>query len=230
MASETTAKGKTDDADDTGATGNAPENTPETVVADTAENTPAETPASTDAAAAPAETSASGSAVSGTGAEPAAAAATAGGYGAIGTGPAWDREDSGSGMLLGAGGLVSAGLGLVALGGSGLGDMMRARTELLGQIAAVTGGSGNQIDALYTDPWHTAALVNGGFGFVAAIIGAILVFGPARKPGAPVWGRALATGGLVLGVLGLLVSGGMYLDLFAAPPALPAMPGMPGMG
>lgn len=136
---------------------------------------------------------------------------------------------SAGGALVGAGGLVSAGLGLASMTGTSLGEMLRAREELLGQIAAVTGGpGGDQIETLYAGPWHTAALVNGVFALLAVLIGAVLFFGPARKPGALIWGRALALGGLVLGVIGLVVSGGMYLDLFAAAPQMPAMPGMPG--
>lgn len=136
---------------------------------------------------------------------------------------------SAGGALVSAGGLVSAGLGLASMTGTSLGEMLRAREELLGQIAAVTGGpGGDQIETLYAGPWHTAALVNGVFALLAVLIGAVLFFGPTRKPGAPIWGRALALGGLVLGVIGLVVSGGMYLDLFAAAPKMPPMPGTPG--
>lgn len=139
------------------------------------------------------------------------------------------RARTSDGAVLGAGALVSAALGFASITGTSLSEMLRAREELLGQIAAVTGGGGaDQIETLYGGPWHTAALVNGVFAVVAALLGAVLAFGPARKPTAPAWGRALALGGFVLGVVGLLVSGGMYLDLFAAAPQLPAMPGMPG--
>lgn len=144
--------------------------------------------------------------------------------------PASSTGSPSGGAAVAGGAVVSAGLGLASLTGTSLGDMFRAREELLGQIAAFTGGGGNQIDALYTSPWHTVALVNGVFALLAAIIGAVLAFGPARKPGAPAWGRALALGGFVLGIIGIVVSGGMYIDLFAAPPQMPAMPAMPGMG
>lgn len=86
------------------------------------------------------------------------------------------------------------------------------------------------MSSVYAGPWHTAALVNGVFALIAVLIGAVLVAGPARKLGTPTWGRALTLGGLVLGVIGLVVCGGMYLDLFAAAPQMPSMPppGMPG--
>lgn len=124
--------------------------------------------------------------------------------------------------------LVVAGLGLASLTGTSLGDMMRARQELLGQIAAATGGNVDQIDALYGSPWHTVALVNGTLALLTVILGAVLLGVRGRSAGTPSWVTAVAMGGTVLGVIGLLVSGGMYLDLFAATPQLPSMPGLGG--
>ena len=121
------------------------------------------------------------------------------------------------------------GLGLASLLGTPLSDMLRDRAQLVGQIESFSGMSGDQVDAFYGAPWHTAALVNGAVALIAVIVGAVLLLGPVRKPSAPTWARPVALGGLVLGVLGLFVAGGMYIDLFAAQPALPAMPAMPGM-
>ena len=135
-----------------------------------------------------------------------------------------------TGALAGGGAVVSAGLGLASLTGTSLTDMLRDRQQLIGQIEAATGMPGDQIQSFYGAPWHTAAMVNGIVALIAVVVGAVLMLGPARKPGAPAWARPVALGGVVLGVLGLLVSGGMYLDLFAAQPALPAMPAFPGMG
>lgn len=39
------------------------------------------------------------------------------------------------------------------------------------------------------------------------------------------WVRAVAWGGLALGVLGILISAGMYFDLFASMPSIPKGPG-----
>ncbi|MFP5022245.1 hypothetical protein [Pseudonocardia phyllosphaerae] len=141
------------------------------------------------------------------------------------------KKTSDGGAIAGAGGLVGAALGLASITGTSVTDMIRARAELVGQIDAVTGGGAgaDQIATLYGTPWHTAALVNGIVAVIATIIGLAVVFGPARKPGTPAWARAVAIAGLVLGVLGLLVSAGMALDLFAPAPAMPAMPSMPGM-
>lgn len=132
-------------------------------------------------------------------------------------------------FVTGALGLVSAGLGLASLTGTSIGDMMRARQELLGQITAATGGQIDQIDALYGSPWSTVALVNGTIAVLAVIVGAVVLGVRGRAAGTPNWVKAVALGGTVLGVIGLLVSLGMYFDLFAAAPQLPAMPGMPGM-
>lgn len=215
MASETTTGTKTEEKDTTDTT--APEQAGGAATEDTAtENTAAENTGAED-----------------TGADGAVKADTDGATAGTRTperaGTPEATASPTDGAVVAAGAVVSAGLGLASLTGTSLGDMFRAREELLGQIAAVTGGGGDQIEALYGGPWHTVALVNGTFALIAAIIGAVLVFGPARKPGTPAWGRALALGGLTLGVIGLVVSGGMYIDLFAAPPQMPTLPGMPGM-
>jgi hypothetical protein len=59
-----------------------------------------------------------------------------------------------TGTTSGAAAVVSAGLGLSSLTGTGLGDMMRSRQEIIGQIeASVGGGAGvDQIDTFYGAP------------------------------------------------------------------------------
>ncbi|MQA17275.1 MAG: hypothetical protein GEV09_25070 [Pseudonocardiaceae bacterium] len=140
----------------------------------------------------------------------AAATASAGGFGA------------------GAAAAVSAGLGLASLTGTSLSDMLRSREEIVGQIEAVTGGGGDQVEALYGAPWQTAALVNGIFALVAVLVGGVLLAARARRADTQPWVKAVALGGVVLGGIGLLVAGGMYLDLFASQPAIPAAPGIGG--
>ncbi len=134
------------------------------------------------------------------------------------------------GSVAGAAAIVSAGLGLASLTGTGIGDMLRSREEIVGQIeASVGGGAGlDQIDAFYGSPWHTAALVNGVVALVAVVIGCVLLTAQSNRPTTPTWVKAVALGGLALGVLGVLVAGGMYLDLFAAPPVLPQAPSLGG--
>lgn len=133
-----------------------------------------------------------------------------------------------SGFAAGAAAVVSAGLGLCSLTGTALSDMLRSRTELIGQIKASTGGAsggGDQIKALYSAPWHTAALLNGIFALVAVIIGGVLLAVHSRQADTRSWVKAVALGGVALGAIGLLVAGGMYLDLFASTPALPTSRG-----
>lgn len=131
--------------------------------------------------------------------------------------------DSGGGFGAGAAAVVSAGLGLSALVGTPLSDMLRSRKELIGQIESSTGAGGDQIEAFYSAPWHTAALVNGVFALLAAIVGAaVLALLAQRTADAKPWVRAVALGGVVLGALGLIVAGGMYFDLFANAPELPS--------
>lgn len=156
----------------------------------------------------------------GPGAAAGAGEGRAGGGGAAGTTSAADYG-------AGAAAAVSAGLGLSSLTGTSLSDMLRSREEILGQIQAATGGGGDQVDALYGAPWHTAALVNGIFALFAVLIGAgVMLAARARRAGTgQPWVAAVALGGVVLGAIGLLVAGGMYFDLFAAQPALPAMGG-----
>jgi mevalonate kinase len=137
-----------------------------------------------------------------------------------------DFEDtaagSRTGMGAGAGAIVSAALGLVSLSGTSLSDQMQARKQLMGQIQSqMGGGGGDQIQAMYGGPWHMTALFNGMFALVAVIVGGALVAALGSRGRTGGWARPVALGGLILGVIGLLVSGGMFFDLFAPAPKIP---------
>lgn len=134
---------------------------------------------------------------------------------------------SSSGFLSGTGAVVGAGLGLASVTGTSLTDMLLARKEIIGQIDAVTGGGGDQVQALYGAPWEAAAVVNGVFALIAVLIGGGVFALTARQAGTSSWIKAVALGGAVLGVIGLLVAGGMYFDLFGSQPTVPAQPMMP---
>lgn len=132
---------------------------------------------------------------------------------------------SSGGVVTGAAAVVGVGLGLSALTGTSLSGMLRARAKIVGQIEAGTGG-GNPVEALYSTPWHTAALVNGIFALAAVLLGGVVLAVRARRAHTRLWVTAVAVGGVVLGVLGLLVAGGMYFDLFAGRPVMPSAPGI----
>ncbi|MFI9051167.1 hypothetical protein [Streptomyces sp. NPDC053427] len=121
-----------------------------------------------------------------------------------------------AGVAAGAGAVVAAGLGLASVTGTWLGTLMAERQTLMGQINLQARRTTDQIAAVYGTPWHTTALVNGVFALLAMIVAAVTLT-RARTT----WVRAVAWGGLALGVLGLFISAGMYLDLFASMPSIP---------
>ncbi|QHC25329.1 hypothetical protein [Streptomyces sp. GS7] len=125
-----------------------------------------------------------------------------------------------TGVAAGAGAVVAAGLGLASLTGTWLGTLMAERQTLLGQIKLQSGKATDQIATVYGAPWHTTALVNGVFAVLAMLVAAVVLTGRRST-----WVRAVAWGALALGVLGLLISAGMYLDLFASMPTIPKGPG-----
>jgi hypothetical protein len=121
-----------------------------------------------------------------------------------------------SGLATAAAGVVSAGLGVVALSGSWVGKIGAERQALIGQIKTSQGGTpAQQISAIYGDAWHSTAMFNGIFALLALIVG-LAVFALPQKAG---WVRAFAVAGVALGVLGLIVAGGMYFDLFLSLPS-----------
>lgn len=127
------------------------------------------------------------------------------------------------GVGAGAAAVVSAALGVVALTGAWTGRVAAERETLIGQIQTAGGSdAAQQISEIYGDAWHTTALVNGVFAVLALLVGVFVLvrpaFGaPSEKP-QPTWIRAVALAGVALGALGVLISVGMYFDLFAALP------------
>ncbi|MFF9477260.1 hypothetical protein [Streptomyces sp. NPDC014733] len=125
-----------------------------------------------------------------------------------------------TGVKRGAGAVVAAGLGLASVTGTWLGTLLAERQTLLGQIKLQSGKATDQIATVYGAPWHTTALINGVFALLAVAVGAAVLFNRPRAT----WTRAVAWGGLALGVLGLLISAGMYFDLLASLPTIPKAP------
>lgn len=145
--------------------------------------------------------------------------------------PSGSSGTSSGGFAAGAVGIVSAGLGLVSITGSSLGDMLRFRKEIMGQIELRSGGGGgDQVEIAYGAPWDTVAIVNGAFALLAVVLGGALLAVHANNADTKGWVKAVALGGALLGVIGLGIAGGMYLDLFGSQPELPQAPQIPGAG
>ncbi|GAA1955914.1 hypothetical protein [Catenulispora subtropica] len=133
-------------------------------------------------------------------------------------------ERPGSVIAAGAAAVAAAGVGLVSLTGSWLGDVLAQRQTLIGQIASSNGTADVLIKRRYTDPWHRTAFVSMGFAVAAIVIAAATLFLGrfAARAQAPVWVRAVAWGALALGAVGLGVSAAMYFDVFAGAITVPA--------
>ncbi|MFB7218534.1 hypothetical protein [Streptomyces sp. NPDC056227] len=134
-----------------------------------------------------------------------------------------DVDGAPSGLGAAAAAVVAAGLGVVGLTGAWSGRVAAERETLLGQMKTASGGSvAQQISEIYGDAWHSTALVNGLFALLALLVGVFALvrpaFGAPTKDPQPGWVRAVATGGIALGVLGVLISVGMYFDLIVALP------------
>lgn len=132
-----------------------------------------------------------------------------------------------SGLGAAAAAVVAVGLGVVGLTGAWPGRVAAERETLLGQIKTASGGSvAQQISEIYGDAWHSTALVNGLFALLALLVGVFALvrpaFGAPARDAQPGWVRAVATAGIALGVLGVLISVGMYFDLIVPLPTASA--------
>lgn len=136
---------------------------------------------------------------------------------------------SGGGFVAGAVALVSAALGLVSITGSSLADKLHARREIIGQIDSNSGAQVDQMEVFYSAPWNTVALINGAFAVVAVLVGGgVLLALHGRSSETRPWVKALALGGVILGLIGLLIAVAMNFNLFADQPVIPAAPPMGG--
>ncbi|MFC8259786.1 hypothetical protein ACFUNF_19700 [Streptomyces sp. NPDC057291] len=141
-----------------------------------------------------------------------------------------DFDRAPSGLAAAAAAVVATGLGVVGLTGAWTGRVVAERETLLGQMKTASGGSvARQISEIYGDAWHSTALVNGIFALLALLVGVFALvrpaFGAPAKDPQPGWVRAVATAGIALGILGVLISVGMYFDLIVALPAASAAAG-----
>lgn len=132
------------------------------------------------------------------------------------------EADKPSGVGQGAGAIVSVALGVVGLSGGWLGTIASARAQLKGQLTtAQNAGIAKQVQAMYGDAWHSAALVGGLFSLVALVVAAAVLARPAfGAPGKPqaLWIKSTAWAGLAVGVIGLLLAVAKYTDLILGMP------------
>lgn len=131
-----------------------------------------------------------------------------------------------SGLAAASTALISVLLSLVALIGTWSGKVIAERETLVGQIElGQTGTAQQQISEIYGDAWHATALTNGFFAVLALVAGLAALGLPQRKS----WVRPFAVAGIALGALALLISVGMYFDVFVSlpepPPAAPPTTG-----
>ncbi|MFE6846168.1 hypothetical protein [Streptomyces sp. NPDC057686] len=133
-----------------------------------------------------------------------------------------DTEKVSEGVGAGAGAVVAAGLGLVALSGSWVSRVIAERQTLVGQIESVNAATTEaKIQALYGDAWHMTALVNGVLSTLALLLAVFVLARPAfGAPGRtlPTWVRAVSWAAVGLGALGVLLFGLMYFDILAPLP------------
>jgi hypothetical protein len=134
-----------------------------------------------------------------------------------------DRRPSATGVISGAVALVGLGLALASVTGTWLGTLMSEREQLIGQISASSAPAAKQLVAEFGTPWHTLAVFNGLFAVVAIIVAGVVLVNQSvtLAPLAPSWVKAVAWAALVLGVIGLVVSGVMYFDIFTDLPKVP---------
>lgn len=133
-------------------------------------------------------------------------------------------------IVTGAGAIVGAALALASVTGTWLSNVVSQRQGLIGQIKTASGTAKAQIAAGYGTPWHTIALVNGAFAIVALVISGGVLLAPASRVRASRghWSQAVAWGGAVLALIGLLIALALWFDVFAGLPAVPATPATGG--
>ena len=134
------------------------------------------------------------------------------------------------GILGGAAAITAAALGLVSISGTWFSTVIQTQTQFNASLNATGKSTATQLAEGYTGPWHQLAEHNGVFAAVAVLVGIGVLFAgqflAVRLT--PNWIKAVAWVAIVLGLIGLLISAGMYFDWFSTaihvPPAAPAAP------
>lgn len=132
--------------------------------------------------------------------------------------------EGGSGVGVGAGAVVSAGLGVVSLTGSWVGTVAQARDSLKGQLEAAQSTDVAAQVKVFSDSWNANALIAGFFALAALIVGVVVLVRPAfgnpdRIPAQAPWVKSVAWAGVALGVVGLLLAVLKYSDILLSMPS-----------
>jgi hypothetical protein len=132
------------------------------------------------------------------------------------------------GILGGAAAITAAALGLVSISGTWFSTIILTQTQFNASLNATGKSTATQLAEGYTGPWHQMAEHNGVFAAVALLVGAAVLFAAQflSVRVTPNWIKAVAWVAIVLGLIGLLISAGMYFDWFTTaihvPPQAPA--------
>ena len=130
------------------------------------------------------------------------------------------------GILGGAAAVTAAALGLVSISGTWFTTVIQTQAQINSSLNATS--TKQAVAEGYTTPWHQLAWHNGIFAAVAVLVGIGVLFAgqflAVRLT--PNWVKTVAWVAIALGVIGLVISAGMYFDWFSTaihiPPAQPA--------
>jgi hypothetical protein len=122
-----------------------------------------------------------------------------------------DEEDGaeavGSGFVSGAFGLTSLLVALVSLTGGWLGPVLGTREQYIKELNAKSQSAQVTLDGFHSSA-HTQAAFSGIFAIAALVIAAGVFAAPSLllSGRTPVWARATALGGVIVGAIGLLLA------------------------
>jgi hypothetical protein len=128
------------------------------------------------------------------------------------------------GILGGAVAIIAAVFGLVSISGTWFSSTIMTQTQFNASINATGKTTATQLAEGYTGPWHTLAWHNGIFAGVAVLAGVGVLFAAQflAVRVTPNWIKAVAFAAIALGLVGLLISAGMYFDWFTTAIHVPA--------
>jgi hypothetical protein len=130
------------------------------------------------------------------------------------------------GIFGGAAAITAAALGLVSISGTWFSTVIQTQAQINSSLNATS--TKQAVAEGYTTPWHQMAWHNGLFAAVAVLVGVGVLFAGEFLAVRLTqnWVKTVAWVAIALGVIGLVISAGMYYDWFTTtihiPPAQPA--------